>query len=124
LRRDSGARDRVSRKQAYFKLEDFHLKPLEPLATNSKAAARLYGPAVIYAAAFVSSKGTNSVKEAYTKTNQNSRHSFKTIGEEIQRRRSLALIRSAISVLLILPSAIIPLLLERHREIHTCKIRV
>jgi hypothetical protein len=64
------------------------------------------------------------VKEAYVKIDQNSSHSFETIGEEIQRRRSLASIRSAISILWIPHSTIIPLVLERKREIQSCKISV
>jgi hypothetical protein len=86
------------------KLEDFRLNPIEPLVTTSTAASHQYDLVVPYAAAFVASKGTTFVKEAYTRTDHNSRHSFDTRGEEIRRIRSLASIQFAISVFLILHS--------------------
>jgi hypothetical protein len=55
------------------------------------------------------------VKEAYARTDQNSHNSFEIRDEEIWRRRSLASIQSAIFVLLILHSNIIPLVLDRER---------
>jgi hypothetical protein len=88
------------------------------------AVARPYVPVVPCVVAFISSKRTTYTKEAYARTDQNSRNSFKIREEEIWRRRSLASIRSAISVLLILHSNIIPLVLDREREIQACKIRV
>jgi hypothetical protein len=77
------------------------------------AAARPYVPVVPCDVAFISSKERIYMKEAYARTDQNNRNSFEIREEEIWRRRSLASIRSAISVLLILQSNIIPLILDR-----------
>jgi molybdopterin-guanine dinucleotide biosynthesis protein A len=77
------------------------------------AAARPYVPVVPCDVAFVSSKERTYMKEAYARTDQNSRNSFEIREEEIWRRRSLASIRSVISVLLIHQSNIIPLILDR-----------
>jgi hypothetical protein len=74
---------------------------------------RPYGPAVPWADAFVSSKGTTSVKEAYAKIDQNIHHTLEIKEQEIERRRRLPLVRSMIFSLLILHSTIFPLVLER-----------
>jgi hypothetical protein len=86
------------------------------------AVARPYVPFIPRDVAFISSKGTTYVKEAYARTDQDSRNSFEIRDEEIWRRRSLASIRSVISVLLILHSNIIPLVLDREREIYIFKL--
>jgi hypothetical protein len=85
---------------------------------------RPYDPAIPWADAFISSKGTTYVKEACAKIDQNSHHTLEIKEQEIERRRRLPSVRSMIFNLLILHSTMFPLVLEILREILICKIRV